>query len=306
MIDDEAIAQMKDGARIVNCARGPLVDLDAVQRGLESGKLAGAALDVFPAEPMTEHPLFERDDVVDHAAPRRLDRRGAGPRRHRHRRAGRRGADRRRRHQRRQHPRRLAGRDGGAGAVRAALREARPPRPGPRRRPGREHRGRGPRPDRRAGDEAARPRHADRPAGRPHRGARDPGQRADPRRGARHPGQRDDEQVVGGLHRADRRPRRRLLGHGRGRRHRRRPAQRPLPRRRLGPELLPALRRPPRDLPLQRSPGDDRPRRLRLRRARRQHRLRRGRRRDRRRRGRDGADHRRPRRPGRDRRDRRR
>jgi D-3-phosphoglycerate dehydrogenase / 2-oxoglutarate reductase len=64
MIDDEAIGLMKDGARIVNCARGPLVDLDAVQRGLESGKLAGAALDVFPSEPMTEHPLFARDDIV--------------------------------------------------------------------------------------------------------------------------------------------------------------------------------------------------------------------------------------------------
>jgi D-3-phosphoglycerate dehydrogenase len=64
MINDEAIAQMKDGARIVNCARGPLVDLDAVERGLESGKLAGAALDVFPSEPMTEHSIFGRDDVV--------------------------------------------------------------------------------------------------------------------------------------------------------------------------------------------------------------------------------------------------
>ena len=64
MIGDEAIAKMRDGARIVNCARGPLVDLDAVQRGLESGKLGGVALDVFPEEPFTAHPLFERDDVV--------------------------------------------------------------------------------------------------------------------------------------------------------------------------------------------------------------------------------------------------
>jgi D-3-phosphoglycerate dehydrogenase / 2-oxoglutarate reductase len=64
MINDDAIAKMRDGARIVNCARGPLIDLDALQRGLESGKLAGAALDVFPEEPFTEHPLFERDDVV--------------------------------------------------------------------------------------------------------------------------------------------------------------------------------------------------------------------------------------------------
>ncbi len=64
MINDEAIAKMRDGVRIVNCARGPLIDLEALQRGLESGKVAGAALDVFPEEPFTEHPLFERGDVV--------------------------------------------------------------------------------------------------------------------------------------------------------------------------------------------------------------------------------------------------
>ncbi len=64
MINDDAIAKMRDGVRIVNAARGPLVDLDAVLRGLESGKLAGVALDVFPEEPFTEHALFERDDVV--------------------------------------------------------------------------------------------------------------------------------------------------------------------------------------------------------------------------------------------------
>jgi len=64
LIDAEAIAAMKDGARVVNCARGELVDLDALQAGLESGKLAGAALDVFPSEPFTEHPIFARDDVV--------------------------------------------------------------------------------------------------------------------------------------------------------------------------------------------------------------------------------------------------
>lgn len=63
-IGAEAIAAMTDGVRIVNCARGELVDLDALQAGLESGKVAGAALDVFPSEPFTEHPLFERDDVV--------------------------------------------------------------------------------------------------------------------------------------------------------------------------------------------------------------------------------------------------
>ena len=64
LIDAGAIAAMKDGARVVNCARGELVDLDALQAGLESGKLAGAALDVFPSEPFTEHPIFARPDVV--------------------------------------------------------------------------------------------------------------------------------------------------------------------------------------------------------------------------------------------------
>jgi D-3-phosphoglycerate dehydrogenase / 2-oxoglutarate reductase len=63
-IDAAAIAKMKDGVRIVNCARGELVDLDALVAALDSGKVAGAALDVFPTEPVTEHALFERDDVV--------------------------------------------------------------------------------------------------------------------------------------------------------------------------------------------------------------------------------------------------
>jgi D-3-phosphoglycerate dehydrogenase / 2-oxoglutarate reductase len=63
-LDAEAIAAMREGVRIVNCARGELVDLDALLAGLESGRVGGAALDVFPEEPFTEHPLFERDDVV--------------------------------------------------------------------------------------------------------------------------------------------------------------------------------------------------------------------------------------------------
>jgi len=64
LIDASAIAAMVDGVRIVNCARGELVDLEALLAGLESGKVAGAALDVFPSEPFTEHPIFARPDVV--------------------------------------------------------------------------------------------------------------------------------------------------------------------------------------------------------------------------------------------------
>jgi D-3-phosphoglycerate dehydrogenase len=64
MIDAEAIGQMKAGARLVNCARGELVVLDDLVAGLESGRLAGAALDVFPTEPFTDHPVLTREDVV--------------------------------------------------------------------------------------------------------------------------------------------------------------------------------------------------------------------------------------------------
>jgi D-3-phosphoglycerate dehydrogenase len=63
-IDAAAISKMKDGVRIVNIARGELVDLDALEAGLDSGRVGGAALDVFPEEPFTGHPLFGRENVV--------------------------------------------------------------------------------------------------------------------------------------------------------------------------------------------------------------------------------------------------
>jgi D-3-phosphoglycerate dehydrogenase len=50
--------------RIVNCARGELVDLDALDAAISSGKVGGASLDVFPDEPMTEHPIFAHESVV--------------------------------------------------------------------------------------------------------------------------------------------------------------------------------------------------------------------------------------------------
>jgi len=63
-IDAAAIGRMREGVRVVNCARGELIDLDALLEGLESGRVAGAALDVFPEEPFTDHPILGRDDVV--------------------------------------------------------------------------------------------------------------------------------------------------------------------------------------------------------------------------------------------------
>jgi len=58
-LDAEAFAQCKDGVRVINCARGELVDDDALKAALDSGKVAGAALDVFPSEPITDYPLFD-------------------------------------------------------------------------------------------------------------------------------------------------------------------------------------------------------------------------------------------------------
>jgi D-3-phosphoglycerate dehydrogenase / 2-oxoglutarate reductase len=63
-IDAGAFAQMRDGVRLLNVARGGLIDDAALQDALDSGKVAGAALDVFPSEPMTEHPLFGYPNVV--------------------------------------------------------------------------------------------------------------------------------------------------------------------------------------------------------------------------------------------------
>ena len=59
-----ALAQCKDGVRIVNCARGDLLDDADLRAALDAGKVAGAALDVFASEPITDHPLFGYPNVV--------------------------------------------------------------------------------------------------------------------------------------------------------------------------------------------------------------------------------------------------
>ena len=64
IINAEAIARMKDGVRIINCARGGLVVEADLVAALKSGKVAGAAIDVFETEPATESPFFGMDNVV--------------------------------------------------------------------------------------------------------------------------------------------------------------------------------------------------------------------------------------------------
>jgi D-3-phosphoglycerate dehydrogenase len=64
ILSAEALAKCKAGVRIINCARGGLIDEEALVEALKSGKVAGAALDVFAVEPATESPLFHVPNVV--------------------------------------------------------------------------------------------------------------------------------------------------------------------------------------------------------------------------------------------------
>lgn len=64
IVGKEAFAKMKDGVRIVNCARGGLVDEAELLVALNDGKVAGAALDVFAEEPAKENPLFGHENVI--------------------------------------------------------------------------------------------------------------------------------------------------------------------------------------------------------------------------------------------------
>jgi D-3-phosphoglycerate dehydrogenase / 2-oxoglutarate reductase len=63
-LDATAFDQMKDGVLVINCARGELVDHAALEDALRAGKVRGAALDVFPEEPITDHPLFHIPGVI--------------------------------------------------------------------------------------------------------------------------------------------------------------------------------------------------------------------------------------------------
>lgn len=64
LINKETIAQMKDGVRILNCARGGIINEQDLYEALKSGKVAGAACDVFESEPNTESPLLELENFI--------------------------------------------------------------------------------------------------------------------------------------------------------------------------------------------------------------------------------------------------
>ena len=64
IIDARAFELMKPGVRLINCARGGLVVEDALKTALESGRVAGAALDVFETEPAKDNPLFAFENVI--------------------------------------------------------------------------------------------------------------------------------------------------------------------------------------------------------------------------------------------------
>ena len=64
ILSAENLAKTKKGVRIINCARGGLIDEAALKEGLDSGHIAGAALDVFVTEPAKESPLFNTPNFI--------------------------------------------------------------------------------------------------------------------------------------------------------------------------------------------------------------------------------------------------
>ena len=81
IINAESLTLTKKGVRLINCARGELVDEAALCEALKSGHVAGAAIDVFATEPATDKPAVRAAERGLHAASRRLDLGGAGERR---------------------------------------------------------------------------------------------------------------------------------------------------------------------------------------------------------------------------------
>jgi D-3-phosphoglycerate dehydrogenase len=64
ILDADAFAKMKDGVYIVNCGRGGTLDEDALFEAIQSGKVAGAALDVYEEEPSKGHRLYTLEQVI--------------------------------------------------------------------------------------------------------------------------------------------------------------------------------------------------------------------------------------------------
>jgi len=64
LIGAKELAKLKPAARIINCARGGLIDEKALLEAIKTGKMAGAAFDVFDREPVTDSPLFKEDKII--------------------------------------------------------------------------------------------------------------------------------------------------------------------------------------------------------------------------------------------------
>ena len=64
IIGAKELAKVKPTVRIINCARGGLIDESALAKAVQEGRVAGAAIDVFPTEPTTEGVLFESDNII--------------------------------------------------------------------------------------------------------------------------------------------------------------------------------------------------------------------------------------------------
>lgn len=64
LLNEKAFGKMKDGVQIINCARGGIIDEDALYNAIVSGKVAGAALDVFETEPFVGHALLDLPQVI--------------------------------------------------------------------------------------------------------------------------------------------------------------------------------------------------------------------------------------------------